>query len=126
MIRVVVPLVSETHGDSVPSKRPHFLYKPQSNSLAHLRERKAMISLHQLMNSNRFLQRESIAYAKATFAVARVFQASSASRTFCIALSRVNGGNGGRAGVIGVAIIYSPAIDSKLTVRRLAAVSSKK
>jgi hypothetical protein len=29
-----------------------------------------------------------------------------------IALSRVNGGNGGRAGVVGVAMICSPGIDS--------------
>src|ERR1700737_1745541 len=71
-----------------------------------------MISFRPLMNSDRFLQRESIAYARATFAGSRVFQASSASRTFCIALSRVNGGNGGRAGVVGVAIISSPGIDS--------------
>src|ERR1700724_512291 len=67
-----------------------------------------MISSRPLMNSDRFLQRESIAYARATFAGSRVFQASSASRTFCIALSRVNGGNGGRADVVGVAMISFP------------------
>lgn len=71
-----------------------------------------MISSRPLMNSDRFLQRESIAYARATLAGSRVFQASSASRTFCIALSRVNGGNGGRVGVVGVAMISSPGIDS--------------
>ena len=71
-----------------------------------------MISFRPLMNSDRFLQPESIAYARATFAGSRVFQASSASRTFCIALSRVNGGNGGRADVVGVAMISSPGIDS--------------
>jgi hypothetical protein len=53
-----------------------------------------MISFRPLINSDRFLQRESITYAKATFAGSRVFQASSASRTFCTALSRVNGGKG--------------------------------
>src|ERR1700686_2007208 len=71
-----------------------------------------MISFRPLMNSDRFLQRESIAYARATLAGSPVFQASSASRTFCIALSRVNGGNGGRADVVGVAMISSPGIDS--------------
>src|ERR1700688_3742983 len=71
-----------------------------------------MISFRPLMNSDRFLQRESIVYARATLAGSRVFQASSASRTFCIALSRVNGGNGGRADVVGVAMISSPGIDS--------------
>src|SRR5260370_3357790 len=69
-----------------------------SSSLAHFRERKVMISFRPLRNSDRFLQRESIAYARATFAGSRVFQASSARRTFCIALSRVNGGDGGAPG----------------------------
>src|SRR5260370_29954786 len=64
------------------------------------------------MNSDRFIQRESIAYARATFAGSRAFQASSARRTFCIALSRVNGGKGGRAGVVAVAMISSPWTDS--------------
>jgi hypothetical protein len=71
-----------------------------------------MISSRPLTNSDRFLQRESIAYAKATFAGSRVFQASSARRTFCTALSRVNGGKGGRAGVVAVPTIFSPRIDS--------------
>src|SRR5713226_4444072 len=64
------------------------------------------------MNSDRFLHRESIVYARATFAGSRVFQASSARRTFCIALSRVNGGKGGRAGVVAVPMISSPWTDS--------------
>src|SRR5260370_38415765 len=75
-----------------------------SSSLAHLRERKAMISFRPLRNSDRFLQRESIAYARATFAGSRVFQASSARRTFCVALSRVNGGKGGGAGGVAVSL----------------------
>src|SRR4051812_31943845 len=66
---------------------------------------KAVISSRPLMNSDRFLYRESIVYARATFAGSRLFQASSARRTFCIAVSRVNGGNGGRAGVVGLAMI---------------------
>jgi hypothetical protein len=65
-----------------------------------------MISFRPLINSDQFLQRELIAYAKATFAGSRVFQASSASRTFCIALSRVNGGTGGLAGVSETAMIF--------------------
>src|SRR6267154_1645010 len=64
------------------------------------------------MNSERFLQRESIVYARATLAASRVFQASSARRTFCIALSRVNGGKGGRPDVVAVAMISSPGIAS--------------
>src|SRR5579863_8261215 len=71
-----------------------------------------MISFRPLMKSDRFLQRESTVYPKATFAGSRVFQASSARRTFCIALSRVNGGKGGRDGVVTAAMIVSPRTDS--------------
>src|SRR5438132_14289551 len=71
-----------------------------------------MISFRPLMNSDRFLQRESIVYARATFAGSRVFQGSSARRTVCIALSRVNGGKGGRVVVVAVPMISSPGIDS--------------
>src|SRR6266478_2472625 len=86
-----------------------------------------MISFRPLMNSDRFLQRESIVYARATFAGSRVFQASSARRTFCIALSRVNGGKGGRAAVVAVAMISSPWTDSfgiSINSRTRAAISS--
>src|SRR5450631_2503982 len=85
-----------------------------------------MISLRPLMNSDRFLQRESIAYARATFEGSRVFQASSARRTFCVALSRVNGGKGGREGVVAVPMISSPGIDSfaiSINSRTRAAIS---
>src|SRR6202047_1299222 len=80
--------------------------------MAHLRERKSTISFRPLMNSDRFLQRESIAYPRATFAGSRVFQASSARRTFTIALSRVTGGKGGRGGVVTAAMMFSPRTDS--------------
>src|SRR5260370_18153296 len=76
-----------------------------------------MTSFRPLMNSDRFLHRESIVYARATFAGSRAFQASSARRTFCIALSRVNGGKGGRAGVVAVSMISSPWHDSFVTTK---------
>src|SRR6266480_1453313 len=71
-----------------------------------------MISFRPLMNSDRFLQRESIVYPRATFAGSRVFQPSSARRAFSTALSRVNGGNGGREDVVPAAISFSPRTDS--------------
>src|SRR5260221_14783989 len=71
-----------------------------------------MISFRPLMNSDRFLQRDSTVYPRATFAGSRVFQPSSARRTFSIALSRVNGGNGGREGVVSAAMMFSPRTDS--------------
>src|SRR5712672_1018038 len=86
-----------------------------------------MISFRPLTNSERFLHRESIAYARAAVAGSRVFQASSARRTFYIALSRVKGGKGGRAGVVAVAMISSPWTDSfgiSIDSRTRAAISS--
>src|SRR5882672_12148206 len=47
-------------------------------------------------NSARLRQRLSTVYASATRAGSRVFQASSAMRAFCAAVSMVNGGSGGR------------------------------
>src|ERR1700686_4677361 len=67
-----------------------------SDSSFHLRVRNSMIAARPCKNSLRFLQRLSVVYARATFAGSRVFQASSALRTFTIAVSRVKGGTGGR------------------------------
>src|SRR5437764_15288565 len=39
VIRVVVPLVSETYGDPVPSKRPHFLEHPVSSYTSSLTDK---------------------------------------------------------------------------------------
>src|SRR5262245_63267668 len=58
-----------------------------------------MISCLPFTNSARLRQLESGVYARATFSGSRVFQASSASRTFISADSRVNGGTGGRVSV---------------------------
>src|SRR5580704_6701337 len=55
-----------------------------------------MICSRPLGNSARLRQRESTEYARATFSGSRVFQPSSARRTFCTAVSAVNGGRGGR------------------------------
>src|SRR5260370_41357189 len=41
VIRVVAPLVSETYGDSAPSKRPHFLDKPVVQLLGPLARKKS-------------------------------------------------------------------------------------
>src|ERR1700692_1963369 len=79
-----------------PSKAQSSLISRYSSSFVHLRLRKATISCLPFTNSERFLQRESTVYARATFSGSREFQASSASRTLLIAVSRVNGGNGGR------------------------------
>jgi hypothetical protein len=52
------------------------------------------------MNSARLRQRESTVYAGDTFSGSRVFHASSARRTFSMAVSWVKGGTGGRVDMI--------------------------
>src|ERR1043165_4709843 len=47
-------------------------------------------------NSARLRHALSVVYAKETRSGSREFQASSAARAFCAAVSRVKGGNGGR------------------------------
>src|SRR5262249_1224657 len=59
------------------------------------------------MNSERLRQRESGVYAGLTFSGSRQFQASSARRTFLIAVSRVNGGTGGRAAAFSEVIMIT-------------------
>src|SRR5262245_44214659 len=49
-----------------------------------------------LKNSERLRQALSTVYASDTRSGSREFHASSAARAFCAAVSRVNGGNGGR------------------------------
>src|SRR6185369_2173596 len=51
-------------------------------------------------NSARFRQRLSTVYASETRSGSREFQPSSASRTFCAAVSGVKGGRGGRVSVV--------------------------
>src|SRR6266540_6033337 len=64
------------------------------------------------MNSERFRQWLSSVYASATFSGSREFQASSASRTFWMAVSRVNGGSGGRVAILFLLIrfVASPSV----------------
>jgi hypothetical protein len=51
-------------------------------------------------NSERLRQTLSVVYARATWDGSRVFQASSALRTFSTAVSKVKGGSGGRGSVM--------------------------
>src|SRR5476651_150077 len=67
-----------------------------SFSFCHLRVRNASISARPPKNSDRLRHMLSGVYASATFAGSRPFHATSASRTFCAAVSAVNGGTGGR------------------------------
>src|SRR4051812_13939177 len=67
-----------------------------SSSRAHLRVRKATMSLRPWRNSDRLRQRLSSVYARDTASGSREFQASSALRAFRAAVSAVKGGSGGR------------------------------
>src|ERR1700678_2388264 len=57
-----------------------------------------MISAPPATNSSRLRQTESSLAAPATRSGSRVFHASSAACTFCLAVCSVNGGNGGLGG----------------------------
>src|SRR5688572_26774062 len=67
-----------------------------SSSFAHLRCRNTTMAGRPAKNSARLRQALSVVYASDTRWGSREFQASSAARAFCAAVSRVNGGNGGR------------------------------
>src|SRR5690606_26577861 len=58
--------------------------------------RNSVIAARPSRNSARLRHLLSIVYASATLSGLRLFQPSSAPRTFCIAVSCVKGGNGGR------------------------------
>jgi len=61
-----------------------------------------MIAGRPVKKELRFRQAESTEYAPATRSGSRVFQASSAACTLIRALSRSNGGSGGRSGMAGL------------------------
>src|SRR5581483_843004 len=82
MTGIVMPLISKPYSDTIPGKRPEFLDEPVIQFFGPFRFKNWMISCRPFGNSARFLQRESIAYANATFSGSRVFQPSSARRTF--------------------------------------------
>ncbi len=93
MPRVVVPLVSEAYRDPVLGECPEFFDEPVVQLLGPLatEESKDFVSSVDKLRS---------------------VPPSCVNRIFCIALSRVNGGKGGRADVVAVAMISSPGIDS--------------
>src|SRR5215208_5556825 len=80
----------------LPVKHHRFFSRRLSSSLAHLRFRNATISSRPSKNSSRLRHFESSVYASDTFSGSRVFHASWATLTFCLALSSSKGGTGGR------------------------------
>lgn len=81
-------------------------------------------------NSARFRQRESTEYPEATFSGSREFHESSAIRTFWMAVSRVNGGRGGRlmeaelaCGVGSVFVVVSVMMGMKSSFAEASAAS---
>src|SRR5688500_6130627 len=79
-----------------PSQAQTSLISRYSSSRAHLRLRNPTIAGRPEKNSARLRQALSAVYASDTRSGSREFQASSAARAFIAAVSRVNGGNGGR------------------------------
>src|SRR5689334_24247924 len=62
-------------------------------------------------NSARLRHALSTVYASDTRSGSREFHASSAARAFCAAVSRVNGGNGGRPGELTSDLLRVPESD---------------
>src|SRR6188768_2053982 len=83
-----------------PSKAHTSLIRRYSISFAHLRFRNSTIAGRPEKNSARLRHALSTVYASETRSGSREFQASSAARAFCAAVSRVKGGNGGRPGAL--------------------------
>src|SRR3954463_9096581 len=81
-----------------PSKAHTSLIKRYSSSLAHLRWRNSTMAGRPEKNSARLRHALSTVYASETRSGSREFQASSAARALAAAVSRENGGNGGRPG----------------------------
>ena len=108
MPRVVVPLVREAYRDAVPGARPQFLDEPVVQFLDPLasEERQDFVSSVDELRAvpPSCIDRVCQSYVPGS----RVFQPSSARRTLCIALSRVNGGKGGRVALGAVAMLASP------------------
>src|SRR6187551_1797493 len=78
------------------SKAHTSLIKRYSSSRAHLRFRNSTIAGRPEKNSARLRHALSTVYASDTRSGSREFQASSAARAFCTAVSGVKGGYGGR------------------------------
>src|SRR5215210_4394520 len=89
----------------LPVKHHRFFSSRYSSSLAHLRFKKSLIASLPSKNSSRLRHLESSVYARDTFSGSRVFQASWAALTFCLAVSSLNGGTGGR-----VCSMFSPLL----------------
>jgi len=110
--RVVIPLVSEVYSDAVARKRPEFLDESIIQFLYPLTREKAMISSRPATNSERFLHRESIARTPELLSLGREYsrhlRRGALFGSHWIALSRVNGGKGGRVVIVAVGMIPSP------------------
>src|SRR6187455_1409923 len=78
------------------SKAHTSLISRYSSSFAHLRVRNSTMAGRPEKNSARLRQALSTVYASETRSGSREFQPSSAARALTAAVSRVNGGNGGR------------------------------
>src|SRR5215475_5949546 len=85
--RIIVPLVGETDGNAAPLEGPQLLDQ-------------AIVEFAGPLAGEEGDDLPASVEAWATFSGSRVFQASSARRTFCAAVSRVNGGRGGRGAMV--------------------------
>ena len=108
--RVVVPLIGEAHGDAIVLKGPQLL----DQSVVELAVPLATEKRHDLLSADDELGPVAPAtlhaVGDATRSGSRVFQPSSAARTFWVAVSSVNGGSGGRVSMLSAARSVSLAM----------------
>ena len=82
MTRAIVPLVGEAYGDAIPGERPELLDEPVVQFFDPLARKESNDFVSSVDELRSVFHRESTAYESATFPGSRVFQASSAKRTF--------------------------------------------
>lgn len=93
---VVAVLVGKAHGDTVAGVGPEFLDETVVKFARPLAGEKRSMASRPWMNSARLRHWLSAVYACATLAGSRPFHASSAMRTFWMAVAWLKGGRGGR------------------------------
>src|SRR5262249_30216831 len=93
---IVVPFICKAYGDPVVAERPHFLNQPIIE-LAIPFAREKRLNRLAAMNELGAVAPDAVdGIGEGDAGGTRVFQASSARRAFCAAVSAVNGGSGGR------------------------------
>ena len=96
MTAVVMPLIGEAHGDTIVTEGPDLLDQAVIELAVPFARQERLDGLAALQEFRAVAPAAVGRIGKRDAAGSRVFQASSAMRAFCAAVSAVKGGNGGR------------------------------